>query len=134
MCGLAAIVSLTFASAGAARQPGPCSLVSEKQVATVVGAAVSKQVLAPLGPTCIYKFKHNRKQLTIALGTERFSSLVAQIPRRKRRRVSVRGHTGYCGVLGQPILYVSLAHKQVLTITASCPDARKLAAIAVHRL
>jgi hypothetical protein len=132
---LAGIVTLALASfSDAATQPSPCTLVSSKQVAKVTGLPVTKQILAPLGPTCIYKLANGSRQVTITVGSARFAALVSQIPRRRRRRVRVVGHLGYCGVLGQPVLYVSLPHGRVLTITAACGPAQKLAAIAVRRL
>lgn len=132
---LAGIVTLALASfSSAATQPSPCTLVSSKQVATITGLPVSKQILAPLGPTCIFKLGKGSRQITITVGTARFAALVAQIPRRTRHRVKVAGHLGYCGVLGRPVLYVSLPHSRVLMITAACGPAQKLATIAVHRL
>lgn len=125
---------LAPASASAARRVNPCALVTARQVAAVTHSRVSGHVLAPLGPTCIFRLEKTGKQLTITVGGARFSALVRQIPRRKRHRVSVRGRRGYCGVLGGPILYVSLRHRKVLTITAACTPARRLAAIALRRI
>jgi hypothetical protein len=135
-----AVAALTLASATASAaattsaRPDPCALVATRQVQSITGKRVSGRVEAPLGPTCIYRFQKSKQLVTITVGPAKFAALVAQISKRQRRRVSIRGHIGFCGRLGQPVLYVSLSQKRVLTIGAGCTVARQLATIAVRRL
>jgi hypothetical protein len=130
----ALVMSPPLAAAAAGKPPDPCSLVTVSQIDSIMGKTVSQAVDAPLGPTCIYKFKNSKTLVTIAVSPGRFAALVAQLPRHQRRRVSVRGYVGYCGKLGSPVLYVSLPRKRVLSIAAPCAPAQRLAGLAVRRI
>src|ERR1700694_5070547 len=44
-------------AASPAKLPNPCLLVSSAEVHAIVGIPVSRQVQAPLGPTCIYMLR-----------------------------------------------------------------------------
>jgi len=120
------------AGADAAKPPGPCSLVTPKQMQVITHLHVAKEVLAPLGPTCIYTFRTSRSEITVAVEARSFSSAVGQMTTPKR--VAVHGSQGYCGTLGLPTLVVPLPDKKVLTVVARCSIAREIGAIAVARL
>jgi hypothetical protein len=59
-------------------------------------------------------------------------ALRAQI--RDPRRVGVARRSGYCGVLGRPVLYVGVSKGRVLSVWAPCALATRFAAVAVARL
>lgn len=131
----AAILALGFVFTGAdagAKPLGPCSLVTAKEMQAITHLQVAKEVLAPLGPTCIYTFRKSRTEITVAVETRSFSTVVRQMTAPKR--VLVRHLKGDCGKVGLPTLFVSLPHKQVLEIAAGCTVAQKIAAIALARL
>lgn len=110
----------------------PCNLVTRAQATAILGGPVQVPFEAPQGPTCIYRSKTGKTFITLAVQTQDFDRLKKRM--RRPQAVSVGDHAAYCGTYGQPMLYVSLARKRVLSLAAPCPVARQFAARAVARL
>ncbi len=110
----------------------PCTLVSRAQAQTILGKAVGSPVEAPLGPTCIYRPVGAKRFVTLTVESIDFARVRAQI--RNRTQLDVAGRTAYCGVYGQPTVFVPLASGRVLAVTASCAIGAKFAAEAVSQL
>ena len=110
----------------------PCNLVTKAQAGAIVGAAQQDPLEAPQGPTCIYRSRDGKRFVALAVQSVAFSKLKRQM--HKRQRVAVSDKTAFCGMLGQPILYVPLSGRRVLSVAAPCQVARKFAARAVLRL
>jgi hypothetical protein len=110
----------------------PCNLVTKAQAGAIVGAPLQDPLEAPQGPTCIYRSQDGKRFVTLAVQAVPFSKLKRQM--HKRLQVDVSNKTAFCGMLGQPILYVPLSGSRVLSVAAPCQVARKFAARAVQRL
>jgi hypothetical protein len=110
----------------------PCNLVTKAQAGAIVGAPLQDPLEAPQGPTCIYRSQDGKRFVTLAVQSVPFSRLKHQM--HKRQQVAVSNKTAFCGMLGQPILYVPLSGSRVLSVAAPCQVARKFAARAVQRL
>ncbi len=110
----------------------PCNLVTKAQAGAIVGAPLQDPLEAPQGPTCIYRSKDGKRFVTLAVQSVAFSKLKHQM--HKRQQVDVSNKTAFCGMHGQPILYVPLSGSRVLSVAAPCQVARKFAARAVLRL
>jgi predicted small lipoprotein YifL len=110
----------------------PCNLVTKSQARAILGTAVADPLEAPQGPTCIYRTQNGKSFITMAMQDARFSQLKAQI--RGRHAISVASRTGYCGKLGQPMLYLPVTSGRVLSVAAPCGVARRFAATALSRL
>ena len=110
----------------------PCNLVTKAQAGAIVGAPLQDPLEAPQGPTCIYRSQDGKRFVTLAVQSVAFSKLKHQM--HKRQQVDVSNKTAFCGMLGQPILYVPLSGSRVLSVAAPCQVARKFAARAVLRL
>jgi hypothetical protein len=110
----------------------PCNLVTKAQAGAIVGAPLQDPLEAPQGPTCIYRSQDGKRFVTLAVQSVPFSKLKHQM--HKRQQVAVSNKTAFCGVLGQPILYVPLSGRRVLSVAAPCKVARKFAVTAVQRL
>src|SRR4051812_47711932 len=110
----------------------PCNLVTKAQAGAIVGAPLQDPLEAPQGPTCIYRSQDGKSFVTLAVQSLQFSKLKRQM--HKRQKVDVSNRTAFCGMLGQPMLYVSLSGSRVLSVAAPCKVARQFAATAVRRL
>lgn len=110
----------------------PCKLVSRTELRGITHRAVTGQYSAPLGPTCIYRLRGARSDITLAVESARFTQLVRQM--KNAKRVAIRGHTGYCGQFGKPTLYVSLGAGRVLNVNAACGLGVPIANQALSRL
>jgi hypothetical protein len=110
----------------------PCNLVTKAQAGAIVGARLQDPLEAPQGPTCIYRSQDGKRFVTLAVQSVAFSKLKHQM--HKRQQVDVSNKTAFCGMLGQPILYVPLSGSRVLSVAAPCQVARKFAARAVLAL
>ena len=110
----------------------PCNLVTKAQAGAIVGAPLQDPLEAPQGPTCIYRSQDGKRFVTVAVQSVAFSKLKHRM--HKRQQVDVSNKTAFCGMLGQPILYVPLSGSRVLSVAAPCQVARKFAARAVRRL
>jgi hypothetical protein len=123
----------------------PCTLVTTQEVAAIIGQPVKEAIVGPLGPTCIYvpgpvARSRSRKgtpraasiELTLAVDAVNLKSATAQL--RNVTAATIRGHRVYCGVIGHPVTYVSLAHGRVMTVTGPCPLAALVAEKALPRL
>lgn len=110
----------------------PCNLVSRGQARAILGGPVLAPVEAPQGPTCIYRSAHGRSLITLAVQPLDFHRLKQQLHRPQVLAVSKRA--AYCGTYGQPMLYVSLSRRRVLSVAAPCAVAKQFAARAVARL
>jgi hypothetical protein len=103
--------------------------VSAAQAQTITGERLVSKREAPLGPTCVFKFKGRLQIVTIVV--ERASIQKLAGPMKSRVHVSVAGLPGYCGSLGSPILFVALRSGGVLSVTAPCRIAEGFAAAAL---
>jgi hypothetical protein len=116
----------------AAAQPlDPCSLVSMAQAQQALGARVLKRAEAMQGPTCVYELAHGATA-TLAVLAAPARSFTAPMAHPQRHSVAAR--PGACGRLGQDTLAVALQGGRTLLISAPCPAAWRLAALAVPRL
>jgi hypothetical protein len=110
----------------------PCNLVTKAQAGAIVGAPLQDPLEAPQGPTCIYRSQDGKSFVTLAVQSLQFSKLKRQM--HKRQKVDVSNRTAFCGMLGQPMLYVSLSGSRVLSVAAPCKVARQFAVTAVRQL
>jgi hypothetical protein len=110
----------------------PCNLVSQRRAEAILGGKVAEPLEAPQGPTCIYRTVSGKSFVTIAVQGTSFAKLRKQLV--KPEPVTVQGRAGYCGKLGQPMLYVPLGTRKLLTVAAPCDIAKAFAATAVQRL
>jgi hypothetical protein len=111
----------------------PCNLVTRPEAQAIMGGSVRAPLEAPQGPTCIYRAAKGDGMVTLAVqeGVS-FASLKPQLQGRKT--VDASGRTGYCGMYGQPVLFVPLTGGRVLTVGAECGVAQRFAAKAVRQL
>jgi hypothetical protein len=112
--------------------PNPCVFISGAEAQSIIGSPIAGEKEAPLGPTCVFSFKGQRQTVTIAVESENVATQARYM--RKRQRVTVSGHQGYCGVVGRPMLDVSLPGGKLLNVTAPCSVAKALAAKALGRI
>jgi hypothetical protein len=109
----------------------PCNLVTKAQARAILGAAVREPLEASQGPTCVYRTVKGERVITLAVQSLELSQITPQL--RSSRAVDASGRTGYCGVYGQPMLYVPLSRARVLTVAGPCSVARRFAARAVRQ-
>lgn len=110
----------------------PCNLVSRAQAEAVIGKPIDEPIEAPQGPTCIYSAEGAKSFITVAVQPMQIERIKKQL--RNRRQVDVSRRAAYCGTYGQEVLYLPLKRGQVLSITAPCDVAEKLATAALPRL
>lgn len=110
----------------------PCNLVTPAQARSILGAPVKEPVEAPQGPTCIYQTERGESFVTLAVQSGRLNGLKKEM--RSPRPVDIASRPAYCGMHGQPTLYVSLGGGSVLNVAAPCSIARRFAAQAVASL
>jgi hypothetical protein len=115
-----------------AKPLNPCKLVSLSEAQTITGGAITKLIVAPLGPTCIYSARGSSSGVSLAVQTERFREVTRHMT--ARRHVVVAGRPSVCGRLGREMLFVPLGRYQLLNVTAPCGIAKGFAAIALNRL
>jgi hypothetical protein len=87
---------------------------------------------APLGPTCIFKPKRGKTEVTLAVEVIRLSSELHVM--KHVSKLSISGHAAYCGTLGGTLLLVALTHADVLVVSAPCTEARAFATTALRRI
>lgn len=110
----------------------PCNLVTRPQAQAIMGGSVRQPLEAPQGPTCIYRAAKGQRMVTIAVQGMDFAQVKPLLQHRKP--VNASGHAGFCGIYGQPMLYLPLAGGRVLTVGAECGVAKQFAAKAVRQL
>ena len=110
----------------------PCALVTKAQAQAILRARLLDPVVAPQGPTCIFRDRTGQSFATISLQPVPVDRLRGQTHRLKT--VVVADRTAYCGVNGAPVLYLPLAGGRTLSVTAQCEIAKRLARHAVPRL
>ena len=110
----------------------PCNLVTRAEVRAILGVAVQAPLEAPQGPTCVYRSETGKTFITLAVQSVDFDHLRKRISR--RHDVDVADRPAYCGLHGQPMLYVSLTGGRVLSVGAPCDVAQQFAARGVARL
>ena len=110
----------------------PCTLVTKRQAQTILGAKLLDPVVAPQGPTCIYRDRASETFATIAIQSTSFSAVRRQL--RRVQRVDVSDRTAYCGVHGRPMLYLPLSGGRVLSVASQCDTAARLARRAAAHL
>ena len=135
-------------SAGPQRPLDPCTLVTTQEVAAIIRQPVAKAVKAIQGPTCVYvpraappsgapapgrrRAQVHGIEVTLSVTPMNFKDSRAGLGNAIAFKVS--GHDAYCGVIGHPVAYVSLAYGRVMTIAAPCPLAALIAKTALTRL
>jgi hypothetical protein len=110
----------------------PCALVSQRAAAAIVGAPIAGRIEAPLGPTCIFRLRSSRPDITLAVESLPAAELTKQM--RRKKEVRVRGHRAFCGKLGAQVLVAPLPGSLVLNVTAPCSIGKRFAAIALAKL
>ena len=110
----------------------PCALVTKAQAQTILGTRLLDPLVAPQGPTCIFRDRSGQSFATISLQPVAIDRLRRQTHRLKA--VAVADRKAYCGVSGSPVLYLPVAGGRTLSVTAQCEIAKRLASHAVPRL
>jgi hypothetical protein len=110
----------------------PCNLVSRARAQAVIGKPIDEPIEAPQGPTCIYSPEGAKSFITVAVQSMPIERIKKQI--RNRRQVDISDRAAYCGTYGQEVLYLPLERGKVLSVTAPCDVARRLAIAALPRL
>lgn len=110
----------------------PCNLVSRARAREIVGAPVRVPIEAPQGPTCIYRTEGGDRFITLAVQSVDFRKLRRQL--HDVQKVPAADATAYCAKLGQPMLYVPLSRRRVLSVAAPCDVATRFASAAVPQL
>jgi hypothetical protein len=110
----------------------PCALVTKAQAQAILGSKLVDPLVAPQGPTCIYRDRAGRSFATISIQSQDFASLRSQV--RRVERVDVANRRAVCGMHGQPTLYLPFSRGRVLSVAAPCDIAARLARRAVPRL
>ena len=110
----------------------PCALVTKAQAQASLGTRLLDPLVAPQGPTCIFRDRSGKSFATIALQPVAVDRLRRQTHRLKA--VVVADRKAYCGVNGSPVLYLPVAGGRTLSVTAQCEIAKRLASHAVPRL
>jgi hypothetical protein len=106
--------------------------VTRHEAEGILGRAVSPPVLAPLGPSCIYRVRGAKQTVTVASQATAFGPLKSRLKKTQHRAIA--GRTAYCGVYGQTTTIVALPHGRVLTIAAPCSVGFGFAAKALPRV
>ena len=110
----------------------PCAFVTKAQAQTILGARLLDPLVAPQGPTCIYRNRSGQSFATVAIQSVSFKALRRQV--RRVERVAISDRTAYCGMHGQPMLYLPLSGDRVLSVAAPCETAASFARRAAPRL
>ena len=109
----------------------PCSLVSHRRAAAILGGSV-RVSQEPQGPTCVYAMRGSAKQVTLVVESTRLASLRKHA--RKADPVRVAGHTGWCLHYESSSIAVPLAGGRVLHAMGPCAEAARFAALALPRV
>lgn len=109
----------------------PCKLVTLSEAQAITGGAVTSQLEAPLGPTCIYRGASSLREITLTIESMSSSQLSRHML--KPQQVTVGGHHGYCGRLGSQMLFLPVGANHVLQVNAPCSIAQQFAARALTR-
>ena len=110
----------------------PCALVTKAQAQAILGGRLLDPVLAPQGPTCIYRDRSGQSFATLAFQAIDIAALRRQSNR--VRAVEVADRRAYCGVNGAPVLYLPVGSNRVLSVNAQCEIAMRFASRAVPHL
>jgi hypothetical protein len=110
----------------------PCTLVTRSEAQAILGQPIAGLQKAVQGPTCIYRQRHTKRLITVALQHVRLTP--AQQRGKQVVRVNVAGHKGYCLKQGTLMMLVPLRDGQVLNVSAACPIAARFATKALARL
>lgn len=121
-------------SSTAAKAPNPCVLVDQAEAQRILEAKVERPVLAPQGPTCIYRTTGSKRQVTLAVQLDPPGGRPAQDRLRHRMRVRIGSAHAFCGVTGEPTLILPLHGRRFIAVAAPCPLAAAFAGRALaHR-
>jgi hypothetical protein len=110
----------------------PCNLVTEREAQAIVGKPMQVPVEALQGPTCIYRPRTGGALISVAVQATDFRALRPRI--KGLHQVAVGDREAYCGLYGQPMLYMPVAAGRVLSINAQCDVARGFALKALPHL
>lgn len=119
-------------SSGSRSRSGPCTLVTATEAASILGSPMQEPIEAAQGPTCLYRTRSGKRLVTLAVQAGSFGQIKLKI--HHPRQLDIAGHAATCGVYGQPMLYVPLTGRRVLSISASCTTAEEFALKALGRL
>jgi hypothetical protein len=125
-------VSASEPSHSPAPTTNPCRYVTAAQAAKILRVRSVSESEAPLGPTCIFKAKGTKVEVTLAVEVLR---LKAELHAMKNvSRTKIAGRTTYCGKLGSSLLLAPVTSSSVLVVTAPCGVARSFASIALSHI
>jgi hypothetical protein len=110
----------------------PCALVTKADAQAILGARLLDPVVAPQGPTCIFRDRSGQSFATMSLQPVPIERLRRQT--RRVKVVTVGDRNAYCGVNGGPVLYLPVADARTLTVIAQCEIAARFARRAAARL
>jgi hypothetical protein len=110
----------------------PCALVTKAQAQAILGTRLLDPLVAPQGPTCIFRDRSGQSFATISVQPVTIDRLRRQTHRLKT--VAVADRKAYCGVNGAPVLYLPVDGGRTLTVTAHCEIAARFARRAAPRL
>lgn len=110
----------------------PCALVTKAEAKVILQANLLDPVVAPQGPTCIYRDRSGQSFATVAFEPRGMEALRREL--RRAQRVDVAGRTAYCGMHGRPILYLPVSSRRVLSVAAPCDIATRFARRAAESL
>lgn len=106
----------------------PCEFVSHSRAAAILGGSVRTSE-EPQGPTCVYKMRGSKRQVTLTVENIPLTSLRGHA--RKASRVQVAGHVGWCLRYEATSVAVPLTGGRVLHVTGACDVAARFAALAM---
>jgi hypothetical protein len=110
----------------------PCSLVTAAEAQAAAHAQLLSKTEAPLGPTCIFRFRGGPGIVTLTVEAAPLAKLSAHL--RSPMPIHIGSYSGLCGTLGRPMLFLALSRSRTLNVTTACPLAGALAAKAIARL
>jgi hypothetical protein len=106
--------------------------VSRRQAGDLLGEAVRAPVEAPQGPTCVYRTEGGDRLVTVAVQALPFDRAARRL--RDSQRIRLARHAAVCGSTGQPVVYVELPRRRILSIAAPCAVGLRFATTALRRL
>jgi hypothetical protein len=114
------------------RRSDPCRLLRHARAERIVGARLRAPVLAPQGPTCIYRAVRGARFITLTVQESTLAAMSSGV--RERRAVTVGGRRALCLGRDTATLLVRLSQRRTLAVGAPCAVARRLAVHVVDRL
>jgi len=131
--GVAAVAGAGPAAARTAKVGAstPCKLVTGAEAQAILKRQV-QTTTALQGPTCVYRIRNSKQQMTLSVQKVSFSALkkVAKVV----SSTTSGGHTLYCLKYGGSLTVVPLSGGRTLQVGGSCTPGFKFARTALKRL